>query len=142
MAHLILYDGVCGLCNRSVKVILKADPSERFLFASIQSEFGRRMLARYVQTSDVLESLILIVDYGGPSERILRKSEALLFTAGQLAGGWQYFRIAGVMPRSILDRLYDMVARNRFRWFGKLESCPLPDYRHRKRFIDECSESD
>ena len=137
MEHLVLYDGVCGLCNRSVKSILKADSAERFLFATIQSATGGRLLARYGLAAAEPDSLILIVNYGQLTERCLRKSAASLFIAAQLGGWWSVLRVAELLPRPALDRLYDTVARNRYGWFGKLESCPLPDNRYRHRFINE-----
>ncbi len=136
MNHLVLYDGVCGLCNRSVRAVLKADSEKIFQFAALQSATGQRCLARYGHGTDRLESLILIVDYETPSERILLKSEAALFVTRQLGGFWRAWRAAGILPRSFLDMVYESVARNRYRWFGKLDSCPLPDERHRHRFID------
>jgi predicted DCC family thiol-disulfide oxidoreductase YuxK len=139
--HLVLYDGVCGLCNRSVRAILKADCAEIFLFATLQSETGQKCLTRYGHSTDRLESLILVVDYGTPDEQVLLKSEAALFVARQLGGWWRLWSLPGFLPRSFLDRVYDLTARNRYRWFGKLEFCPLPDKRQRQRFIADVESS-
>jgi len=117
--------------------VLKADSEKIFQFAALQSATGQRCLARYGHGTDRLDSLILIVDYETPSERILLKSEAVLFVTRQLGGLWRAWSAAGILPRSFLDRVYESVARNRYRWFGKLDSCQLPDERHRPRFIDE-----
>ncbi len=136
MPHLVLYDGVCGLCNRSVRVILRRDQEKQFRFASIQSEFGKRLLARHGRTDEALESLILIVDYGERSERLLRKSEAVLYIARRLGGLWRLSRVLRILPASVLDRFYGMIARYRYAWFGKHDSCPLPEERHRDRFHD------
>jgi predicted DCC family thiol-disulfide oxidoreductase YuxK len=133
---LVLYDGVCGLCNRSVGVILRRDQAKRFRFASIQSELGRRILARHGHGEDVLDSLIVIVDDGERSGRLLRKSDAVLYIASRVGGLWRLSRVFRILPVSVLDRLYGMIARNRYAWFGKYDSCPLPQERHRDRFRD------
>ena len=136
MPDLVLYDGVCGLCNRSVRVILKRDRLKRFRFASMQSEFGERILARHGCTDDALESLIVIVDYGERSEQLLRKSDAVLHIASRIGGLYRLSRVFRILPVSVLDRFYGMIARHRYAWFGKYDSCPLPQERHRDRFHD------
>ena len=136
MPDLVLYDGVCGLCNRSVRVILKRDRLKRFRFASMQSGFGERILTGHDCTDDALESLILIVDYGERSERLLRRSDAVLYITSRIGGLWRLSRIFRILPVSVLDRFYGMIARNRYAWFGKYDSCPLPQERHRDRFYD------
>ena len=136
MPHLVLYDGVCGLCNRAVRTILKRDQAGLFLFASLQSDLGRQLLERYGRPADLLDSLILLTDYREPSERLLDSSGAVLFIIRKTGGWWRAFGVIRLLPRSIQDRLYSLIARNRYRWFGKHESCPLPDERYRERFLN------
>ena len=136
MAHLVLYDGVCGLCNRAVQAILRRDRAGLFLFASLQGEPGRRALEHHGLLDGLPDSIVLLVDQGKPGERVLLRSAAVLFIAGELGGLWSIFRLLGWLPVSFRDRLYDRVARNRYRWFGRMDSCPVPQNRYRDRFLD------
>jgi predicted DCC family thiol-disulfide oxidoreductase YuxK len=135
MSHLVLYDGVCGLCNWAVRLILKHDRQARFKFASIQSQYGLDLLSQHRYTPDTLDSFVLLIDQGTPDERFLIRSDAALHVGGALGGLWRLLRILRILPRSIRDWLYGIVARNRYRWFGKYDACPIPEPEYRDRFV-------
>lgn len=127
----ILFDGVCNLCNGSIQFILKRDPESRFRFASLQSESGRRLVAENGLDPDVLSSVILIED-----GKVYRESTAALRIARHMSGAWKLLRVLVLIPRPIRDAVYRMIARNRYRWFGKSETCWLPTPELRARFLD------
>jgi predicted DCC family thiol-disulfide oxidoreductase YuxK len=126
----ILFDGVCNLCNGSVQFILKRDPQARFRFASLQSEAGRRLVTEQGLDPEVLNSVILIED-----GRVYRESTAALRIARHMAGAWKLLRVFVLIPRPIRDVAYRLIARNRYRWFGKSETCWLPTPELRARFL-------
>lgn len=131
----ILYDGVCGLCNRYVHWVLRHDRRRVFRFASLQSPAARDILARHRISADPLETVYVVRDFGQPSEQVLSKSSAALFVLSRLSGVWALAGLTRMLPRSLRDFLYDAVARRRYRFFGKYESCPLPDRAYLDRFI-------
>lgn len=130
MSALILFDGVCNLCNRTVQFIINRDPAGYFRFGSLQSEQGRRWLSDYGvdQTTD---SIVLIEN--GQS---YIKSSAALRICRNLTGVWKLFVVFLVIPVPIRDFIYDFIAKNRYRWFGKREECMLPSSEIKDRFID------
>jgi predicted DCC family thiol-disulfide oxidoreductase YuxK len=136
VAHLLLYDGVCGLCNRLTQFVLRHDRSDRFRYASLQGSRAGDLLCRYQRDARDLDTVYVVADYGGPGERLLWKSRAILFVLGQLGGPWRLGGILGILPRPILDRAYDFIARRRYRWFGRYDSCPLPAPGVREKFLD------
>ncbi|GKU83636.1 thiol-disulfide oxidoreductase DCC family protein [Niallia sp. NCCP-28] len=129
MTAIILFDGVCNLCNQSVQFILKRDPEGYFSFASIQGESGQELLKKY-QISKNLDSLLLIKD-----NKYYTKSAAALQICKHLNGFWKYLIIFKIVPPFIRNGLYDMVAKNRYKWFGKRDSCMLPTPDNKNRFI-------
>ena len=134
---LILYDGVCGLCNRGVRFVLKRDRNGLFRFAPLQSSASRKILSQYGVEPDALDTFYVVVDLGKASERLLSRSAAALHIAARLGGAWKLAAAAlRILPSGMRDRLYDLVARHRYRFFGKYQTCPLPEARYRERFID------
>jgi len=133
---LVLYDGVCGLCNGLNQFLLKRDPNDRFRFASLQSEFAASLLKRYDINAVDLDTIYVVADYGQPSQRLLARSDAILHVLGRIGGVWNFFRVGGVLPKRLRDRLYNLVARNRYRVFGKYEVCMMPEEKYRKKFLD------
>jgi predicted DCC family thiol-disulfide oxidoreductase YuxK len=132
----ILYDGVCGLCDRLVKFLLKRDRQARFCFAPLQGPFARDLLAsRYGSFGD-LDTLVVIAHYQTRSEQRLSRAAAVLFVLRELDGLWRYTRVFSFAPAFLLDLGYRWVAKSRYRLFGKYDSCSLPDTEHRSRFID------
>ena len=132
----ILYDGVCGLCNRTVRFVLKHDREGIFRFASLQSTSAREILARHGIAPDAMDTLYLVTELGQAGERVLSKSAAALRIAALLRGIWKAAGLLRFLPRFIRDAAYDTIARHRYRWFGKYQSCPLPEARYRDRFIE------
>lgn len=127
---LVLYDGQCGLCNRSVQTILKHDRRGRFRFAALQSDVGQALLARHGLAADVIDTVVL-VDEG----RAFTRSRAALRIAGGMDAPWPLLRALAIVPHRITDVAYDWVARNRYRWFGRTDACMLPPPEVRARFL-------
>src|SRR4029450_712453 len=127
----ILFDGVCRLCQGSLNFIIRRDPPKRFRFASLQSPYGQKALQRFGLSPSQLSTLILI-----EGERYFVKSTAALRIAKGLKAPWPLFYIFALIPRFLLDPLYDWVARNRYRWFGKTEACLLPGPDIEDRFLE------
>jgi predicted DCC family thiol-disulfide oxidoreductase YuxK len=134
---IILYDGVCGLCNRLVQFILKRDKRDYFRFASLQSEWSSSLLQRHNLDPQDLDTVYVVVEHDQPAEHLLARSDAILFLLGKLGGIWKLAALGKVLPRTIRDIVYELVARNRYRVFGKFESCMLPDLKHRAKFLDQ-----
>ncbi len=133
---IVLYDGVCGLCNRLVQFLLKRDMHDRLRFASLQSDFAARVLSRHGADPSDLDTVYVVVDYDSPAERLLARSDAILHVAQQIGGFWKIVSWAKILPRPIRNLVYNLVARNRYKVFGKYETCMLPQPQHRKKFLD------
>lgn len=133
---IVLYDGVCGLCNRLVQFLLKRDTDNRFRFASLQSEFARDLLTLRGADPDDLDTVYVVKDYGQPESSLLARSDAVLYMLDQLGGVWKLATVGRVLPKAIRDLAYKVVAHNRYRVFGKHESCILPEPKHRNKFLD------
>ncbi|HKP47623.1 MAG TPA: thiol-disulfide oxidoreductase DCC family protein [Pyrinomonadaceae bacterium] len=136
---ILLYDGVCGLCNRLVQFIIKRDRNGHFRFASLQSEIASAVLKKHGRDPHDLDTVYVIVDYSQPSERLLARSDAILFVLKKIGGFWRLAMAGRVLPRPLRDLIYNLVARNRYRVFGRYESCMLPDPQHRAKFLDQQS---
>ncbi len=133
---IVLYDGVCGLCNRAVQFLLRRDRHDRFRFASLQSDFAARLLERHGIDHTKLDTVYAVVHQGESNETVLAKSDAFLLFARVLGGVWGLARVGRLIPRAVRDRLYDLVANNRYRLFGKSESCMLPDPAYKHKFLE------
>ena len=132
----MLFDGVCGLCNGVTRFVLERDPGGRFHFASLQSAPGRSALAPFGLNPDDLTTLYVLPDYRRASSTPLTKARAALFVIARLGWPWKAAELLGVMPNAMLDRLYDLVARHRYRVFGREDTCPMPPPEYAARFID------
>lgn len=132
----MLYDGVCGLCNRLVQFILKRDLNDHFRFASLQSEFAAALLKRHGADSRDLDTFYVVIDYDQAGERVLMRSDAILHVVKTLGGIWKLAGVGRILPNVLRDGMYKVVARNRYRVFGKHESCMLPSPEHRAKFLD------
>jgi predicted DCC family thiol-disulfide oxidoreductase YuxK len=132
----VLYDGVCGLCNRLLQFLLKHDHRAVFCFASLQSATGKAMVARWGGDPEDLSSFYVVADFRTPDARVVTKSDAALFVAGRLGWPWKLTRVAGVIPKAVRDRLYDVIARSRYRIFGRYEQCLIPSEESRSRFVE------
>jgi predicted DCC family thiol-disulfide oxidoreductase YuxK len=134
--HLLLYDGVCGLCDRLVQFVLARDARAVFDFAPLQSAIGREVVARDGGDPDALTSFYVVRDYRGAHPCSLTKGRAALFVAWALGWPWRAARLFGVLPTAVLDAAYDVVARYRYRVFGRVDQCTLPAPHQRRRFLD------
>jgi len=132
----ILYDGVCGLCNRLVRIILRRDPAGLFHFAALQGEFAQATLARHGSVRESTETMYLLFAPGTDSERLLSHSDAAVYILGHIRGPLRLARVLRWLPRWLRDRLYAFIARRRLRWFGKYEQCPLPEPKWKERFLN------
>lgn len=134
---IILYDGVCGLCNRLNQFVLARDRHDRFRFAALQSEFAKRLLRRHQINPETLDTVYLVLDYEQPGERLLPRSEAVVHVLRELGGGWAIAGAGfGFLPLGLRNILYNLVARHRYRIFGKYDTCRIPDADTRAKFLD------
>jgi len=134
---IVLYDGVCALCNRFVSFVLARDRAATFRFASLQSDLARTTLMRHGRNPGELTTLVLVLDPGLPTERLLDRSSAALRVLKQLPGGWRALgHVMTLAPAPVRDVVYDLVARTRYRTFGKYDVCPVPAPAVRDRFLD------
>jgi predicted DCC family thiol-disulfide oxidoreductase YuxK len=135
---ILLYDGICGLCNRFVQFILRRDRNAIFRFASLQSPPAARILDRHSVNPTVLDTVYVVLNRELPNETLLSRSDALIFVLKQLKGIW---RVAAsflqLLPKFLRDRAYNAVARHRYRIFGRTDVCPLPREADRSRFLDQ-----
>jgi predicted DCC family thiol-disulfide oxidoreductase YuxK len=133
----VLYDGVCGLCNRYVQFVLARDRRGRFQFAPLQGPFAARALARHgLVAPDVPDSIVLLEAAGTPAERARLRSDAVLRIVAQLGGAWRLATVLRVIPGFLRDAVYAVVARIRYRIFGRLDSCAVPPPSARGRFLE------
>ena len=130
----LLYDGVCGFCNKAVQTILKHDRRGEMRFAALQSEFGQDVLRRHPELEGV--DSVVFVERGAGGERVHVRSDASLRVASYLGGWWRFLLVARVIPAPVRDFFYNLVARYRYRFFGQYDSCLLPPPEVRARFID------
>ena len=126
----ILFDGVCNLCDSSVNFILRHDKKNRLLFAPLQSTAGRELASQFGFSPDYMGSLIFV-----ENGKAYTRSSAALRIAAYLNGAWPLLKVLLVVPVFIRDSVYDWIGRNRYRWFGKKESCTIPTPALRARFI-------
>ncbi|HEX8853417.1 MAG TPA: thiol-disulfide oxidoreductase DCC family protein [Pyrinomonadaceae bacterium] len=131
----LLYDGVCGFCNKTVQMILDHDRKGAMRFAALQSDYGRVVVERHPELRGV-DSVVYVEHSEGGGERVHVRSDAALRVLKYLGGFWKLLLVAYILPRPVRDFFYDLFARNRYRLFGKYESCRLPPPEVRSRFLD------
>jgi predicted DCC family thiol-disulfide oxidoreductase YuxK len=135
-AHLVLYDGVCGLCSRLLQFLLAHDRRAVFTFASLQSATGKAMVERCGGNPHELTTFYVVANYRTGQARIFSRSRAALFVAAELGWPWRVAVLMRVLPTAILDGVYDVVARSRYRVFGRHEQCLTPRPEFRSRFVE------
>lgn len=128
---IILFDGVCNLCNRSVNFIIERDKKDVFRFASLQSDIGKKLLLERGLNPLVLDSVILI----DPGMAYYRKSAAALEIVKHLSGGYSMLKYFSFLPESLRDGIYRTIASNRYKWFGKEENCRMPTPELKAKFL-------
>jgi predicted DCC family thiol-disulfide oxidoreductase YuxK len=128
---IVLYDGPCKLCNDAVYFLLKRDAQAYFLFGSLQSKVAQNFLKEKGIDTSKTDSLVFVT-----ATDVWMRSNAVLHICAALKGAWSWFGIFRYIPESVRDSLYDFIAKNRYRWFGKSDSCPSPNPLFKERFID------
>ena len=130
MSGIILFDGYCNFCSGTVQFIIKRDPNKYFQFASLQSDIGQILLRKH-DLESAIDSFVLIED-----EKCNIKSTAALRVCKKLKGFWSLLYLFIWVPGSIRDYMYDVMAKHRYQWFGKMDHCMMPTPEIRKRFLD------
>jgi predicted DCC family thiol-disulfide oxidoreductase YuxK len=130
--QIVLFDGVCSFCNDSVRFIIKRDKKDLFRFASLQSRLGQELTKERGIDTRQIDSIILIQ----PGEAYYIKSDAALNIAKNLNALYPLLSVFLYLPNKLRDFFYDIIARNRYKWFGKKEECPIPTPEERAKFLD------
>ena len=128
--QIIFFDGVCNLCNNSVNFVIDRDKEQIFRFAPLQSDFAKEKLTPLGADPEQLDSIILL-----KNGKVYQKSSAALQIARKLTGAWPALSVLMVLPKFLRDFFYDIIARNRYRWFGKQDQCRIPTPELRKLFL-------
>jgi len=126
----ILFDGVCNLCNGFVRFVIKRDPDEKFKFAALQSNAGQALLRKYNIRRERIETVVLI-----EGEQKFMKSEAVFKIIRIMGGRMKILLIFNILPRTFTNYVYDVIAKKRYRIFGKKKKCMIPTTDIRKRFL-------
>jgi predicted DCC family thiol-disulfide oxidoreductase YuxK len=129
---IVIFDGYCNFCSRSVLFIIRRDPKRYFTFAAAQTPEGQKIIGRY-HLGDLAEHSIVLIEHGN----VYRKSTAALRIARQLANGWRLFYVCMIVPQRFRDFIYDLIARSRYRLFGMRDQCFIPGPAVRDRFLQE-----
>ncbi len=127
---IIFFDGVCNLCNSSIDFIIQRDKNNRFLVGALQDDFSRKILSKYSVKPDYLDSLVLL-----ENDQIFYRSTAALKIARHLSGLWPLFYGFIILPSWLRDPIYDWIGKNRYRWFGKKNTCRIPTPEEAARFL-------
>jgi predicted DCC family thiol-disulfide oxidoreductase YuxK len=130
-ASLIMFDGVCNLCNAWVRFVVRHDPTGIFRFAAQQSPTGQAIIEHHLSDARRLSSVILIED-----QAVYTESDAVLQILARLSPPWPWIARLRIIPRSARDACYRFVVRHRYQWFGRTEACQIPSADVRRRFID------
>lgn len=133
---IVLFDGVCNLCNGFIQFIIKRDREGYFRFCSMQSELGKQLLQQYGINPDAMDTFVLL-----HNNKCFTKSDAALMITIKLRGAWSLLDLFLVVPRPVRNWCYDLIARNRYKWFGQNESCMLPTPDLTRRFLDQATSS-
>ena len=129
-SNIILFDGVCNLCNSSVQFIIKRNKKQHFYYASLQSDVAKEILLQHLEKKITLDTIVFV-----EKGNIYTKSTAALRISRYLDGLWKFAYVLIIIPRPIRDAFYDFVAKKRYMWFGKRESCMIPTDDQKKLFL-------
>lgn len=126
--NIIIFDGICNLCNASINFLIKIDKNNVFKFVAMQSESGEQLLKKYGFSTTEIDSFLLI-----SNKNLLTKSDAIVRISAQLPFPWNLFFVLKILPKGMRDYLYSLVAKNRYKWFGKKNQCliPTPELNHK-----------
>ncbi|SHG05016.1 Predicted thiol-disulfide oxidoreductase YuxK, DCC family [Microbulbifer donghaiensis] len=139
--NIVLFDSLCNLCNGWSRYVLRRDSASRFTLCRVQSPAGQQLLGKLGLPLDTFETVVLLERSGG-SYRDYHKSDAVLRILAQLSGPWRHLAVLRHLPRPVRDLVYDAVARNRYRLFGRRDQCLVPSALERHRFLEEVPEED
>ena len=128
---IVLFDGICNYCNAMINFIIKQDKKNKYLFATLQSGAGQKILKQWNLPGDSFESF-LILDNG----KLYSKSTAALRLYNQLPWYWKWTQLFWIFPKFIRDAVYNIIAKNRYKWFGRKEECMVPTSELKERFLD------
>lgn len=128
---IVLFDGVCNLCSSSVQFILKRDKKDQFLFGSLQGNYGQQILKQYNLPTDTFNSFMLL-----EGNKLYTRSSGALRMLKYIGGGWSLLYIFIIVPKFIRDAVYNLIAANRYKWFGKMNECWLPRPEWKTKFLD------
>ena len=132
----LLYDGVCGFCNKTVQVILSRDKRGLMRFAALESDYGKAVKSRHPELENIDSVVFVEHNPGPPGERVFVRSDAALRILSYLGGAWKLLLVFRLIPRPVRDYFYDLFAKYRYKFFGKVDSCMLPPPDARSRFLD------
>lgn len=132
----LLFDGVCGLCSGCVQFVLPRDQHNRFYYAALQSDYAQSILSKYNKDPKDLDTVYVVADRNTPKERLLWKSSAVIYVCSQLGFPFKLAAAFNIVPKPFRDVMYDLVANNRYKWFGKHEMCMAPGPGDREKFLD------
>jgi predicted DCC family thiol-disulfide oxidoreductase YuxK len=134
---ILLYDGVCGICNRFVQFILRHDSNATFRFAWLQGPLAAGILKRHAVGTTSLDTVYVVENHELPDERLLARSDAVIFVLRQLGGIWRFFAfLLQLFPKLLRDAAYQALTRHRYRIFGRSDVCTLPRTQDHSRFLD------
>ena len=128
--EIILFDGVCNFCNATINFVIDHDPEKHFKFASLQSDIGQKILTKFNKNTKDFDSVILLKD-----NQLYQKSAAALEITKHLSGFWKYLSVFRILPAFFLNFFYDIIAKNRYKIFGKADSCRMPTPDLKERFL-------
>ena len=127
----LLFDGVCNLCNTAVQTVIKNDPDRHFKYASLQSGFGQSVLRKTGRDTEDFDSFILL-----HGNKVYDKSSAALRVASKMKLPWSLFYPFIILPKFLRDAVYTLVAKNRYKWFGKRDECMIPSPELKALFLN------
>ncbi|NND16854.1 MAG: thiol-disulfide oxidoreductase DCC family protein [Eudoraea sp.] len=130
--QIILFDGVCNLCNRFVQWIIKRDKNDAFRFAPLESKIGQQLLQEHNLNPDAMDTIVLIQPFSGH----YTKSTAALKIGSTIGGIYRIFSLFWIFPAFLRDPVYDWVARNRYKWYGKQDKCMVPTAELKAKFLE------
>lgn len=130
--RIVIFDGICNLCEFSVNFIYERDRDGKFTFTPAQSSLGSKLLQDYKLNDETLDTVVLV-----KNGRAYTRSSAALEIASELDIPWSFLQLFSVIPQFLRDQVYDAIARNRYRWFGKKESCMIPTPEIKARFLEQ-----
>jgi predicted DCC family thiol-disulfide oxidoreductase YuxK len=134
-AVLVLYDGVCAMCNGIVRFLTERDPDDRFRFLALQSDLGRELVRARGGDPDEMSTLYVITSPGRPGEKVLVRGRAGIRAMTSAGGAWRLLHALRILPSFLLDFGYRLIASRRYRIAGRLEACPVPPAEHRHKFL-------